>query len=207
MEKTVHKITNIIRNHKVVLVTKNRAVEKIREIMRLTGIKRVAENRLEEAEKKFAALPPDIEKHFIGKLQSRKIKKICVLFDVIQSLENISQAEKINAVGKKIKVMIEVNISGLPQRSGVMPKKFGQLLSALEKFSNIKVIGVMGMAGINRKKTRAEFKLLKKLQGNLTECSMGMSDDYQIALEEGSTMLRLGRILFEDALPQTHKYE
>ncbi len=207
MEKTVHKITNINRNHKIVLVIKNRGIKEILEILRQTGIKRLAENRLDEAEKKFPTLHPGIEKHFIGKLQSRKIKEIVRLFDVIQSMENISQAEKINAVGKKIKVMIQVNISRLPQRCGVMPENFKSLLLSLKKFTNLEIIGVMGLASADQKKARAEFKLLKTLQGDLKECSMGMSDDYQIAMEEGSTMLRLGRIMFEDALPQTRKYE
>lgn len=194
-------------NHKLVLVIKNRNIEEILNVLRKTGIKRIAENRLESAEKKFALLPPNIEKHYIGKLRSRKIKRIVQLFDVIQSLENTDQAVKINSLNKKMKVMIQVNISRLPRRSGVLPEHFSELAKSLGEFKNIELIGVMGMASPDQKKARVEFGLLKKLQGNLEECSMGMSDDYLIAIKEGATMLRLGRVMFEDGLPQTLKYE
>lgn len=196
-----------MQNYKIVLVTKNRAVSEILDVLRKTGITRVAENRPDEAEIKFQELPSCLEKHFIGKLQSRKIKKIVELFDVIQSLENISQAEKIDSIGKKIKVMIQVNISGLPRRSGLSPDKFKNLLEQVQKLKNLDVIGVMGMASANLAMAAPEFKRLKSLQGSLPECSMGMSDDYPIAIQEGATMLRLGRIMFEENLPQTLKYE
>lgn len=190
---------------KLVLVTKKHQPEEILKVLAKFNIKRIAENRLEEAEKKFPLLP-NLEKHYIGKLQSRKIKKIFDLFDVIQTVENLDQAMKINKLGKK-KIMIQVNISNLPQRSGVMTKEAKKLISEVKKFENLQLIGVMGMASQNEKNARNEFKLLKSLQDDLEECSMGMSDDFQIAIEEGATMLRLGRILFEDNLPTELKYE
>ena len=190
---------------KLVLVTKKHEPEEILKILAEFKIKRIAENRLEEAEKKFPLLP-DLEKHYIGKLQSRKIKKIFDLFDVIQTVESFEQAEKINEFGKK-KIMIQINISDLPQRSGVATSKADKLISEIKNLENIDLIGVMGMASQDRSEARKQFKILKSLQGNLEECSMGMSDDFQIAIEEGSTMLRLGRILFEDNLPPELKYE
>lgn len=158
-----------------------------------SGLTRIAENRLEEALEKFLKLPK-VEKHFIGKLQSRKIKKIVENFDVIQSVENLEQAKKISGCGKKIKIMLEVNIAGKENRSGAKPEESEKLIAEIKKLPNVELIGVMGIA--SRENPRKEFKLLKSLQGDLPECSMGMSEDYEIAIEEGSTMLRLGRILF-----------
>ncbi len=190
---------------KLVLVTKKRQPEEIQKIIQKYNIKRIAENRLEEAMSKFHLLP-NLEKHYIGKLQTRKIKKICELFDVIQTVENIEQAEKINSFGKK-KIMVQVNIANLPQRSGVQIEEANSLIEEIKKLENLELIGVMGMASQNEDLARKEFKILKSFQGNLEECSMGMSDDFQIAIEEGSTMLRLGRILFEENLPSELKYE
>ncbi len=164
-------------------------------MLKESGVTRIAENRLEEALEKFPLLP-NLEKHFIGKLQSRKIKKIVENFDVIQSVENFEQAQKISKCGKKIKIMLEINISGKENRSGTKPDEAKKLISEIKKLPNIELIGVMGIT--TRENPREEFRLLKSLQGDLKECSMGMSEDYKIAIEEGSTMLRLGRILFEN---------
>lgn len=164
-------------------------------MLKESKLTRIAENRLEEALEKFPNLP-NLEKHFIGKLQSKKIKKIVENFDVIQSVESIEQAEKISKCGKKIKIMLEINISGKENRSGAKPDEAKKLISEIKRLPNIELIGVMGIA--SKENPREEFKLLKSLQGDLAECSMGMSEDYEIAIEEGSTMLRLGRILFEN---------
>lgn len=180
-------------NLKVVSVTKNRNLSEVLLMLSESGLTRIAENRLEEALEKFPKLPK-VEKHFIGKLQSRKIKKIVENFDVIQSVESLEQAKKISSCGKKIKIMLEINISGKENRSGAKPQEVEKLIPEIGKLPNIELIGVMGIA--SRENPREEFKLLKSLQGNLPECSMGMSEDYEIAIEEGSTMLRLGRILF-----------
>lgn len=190
---------------KLVLVTKRHKPEEILRVLGKYKIKRIAENRLEEAEEKFPYLP-NLEKHYIGKLQSRKIKKIFDLFDVIQTVETFEQAEKINSLGKK-RIMIQINIANLPQRSGVQIDDAKKLISEIKKLENIELIGVMGMASQDETLAKKEFQHLKSLQNGLQECSMGMSDDFQIAIEEGSTMLRLGRILFEDNLPTELKYE
>lgn len=181
-------------NLKVVAVTKNRKVEEVSNLLKQNKVHAIAENRLEEALEKLDFLPK-IEKHFIGKLQSRKIKKIVENFDVIQSLESLKQAEKISICGKKTKVMLEINISGKENRSGANPKEVKKLIEEIKKLPNVELIGVMGIA--SKENPQEEFKLLKSLQGDLPECSMGMSEDYEIAIKEGSTMLRLGRILFE----------
>ena len=182
------------KNLKLVAVTKNRSVPEILEMLRKHKPDAIGENRLEEAEEKLPHLK--IEKHFIGKLQSRKIPKIVELFDVIQSVESLKQAEKISAQGRPIRALLQINISGLPSRGGAIPEETPELIQKFQSLPNIELIGVMGIASQDPEKARQEFRLLKSLQGDLPECSMGMSDDQKIAIEEGSTMLRLGRALF-----------
>lgn len=186
---------------KLLIVSKGRRVDEILVVLEETGATRIAENRLEEAETKFPFLPAGLEKHFIGKLQSRKISRIVQLFDVIQSVENLEQAQKISKYalefGKTMQIFLEVNLSGLTQRSGALPTEVSELIEQLRPLPNLQLIGVMGMASPNPELARSQFHLLKTLQGDLPECSMGMSDDYLIAIEEGTTMLRLGRALFD----------
>jgi PLP dependent protein len=182
------------RKLKCLAVTKTRSVSEISEMINRTGFTRIGENRLDEAEK--LAHFPDLEKHFLGKLQSRKISKIVELFDVIQSVETLKQAELISKEGKEIQIYLQINLDGAPERSGCSPAEVANLIKGIQKLPNLKLIGLMGMASQDSEKARRQFKKLKSLQGNLLECSMGMTSDYKIAIEEGSTMLRLGRVLF-----------
>lgn len=195
---------------KLVLVSKGRSAQEIKKVLEGSRISKIAENRLEEAELKFRELEL-LEKHFIGKLQSRKIRKIVELFDVIQSVESLEQAQKIShfagEIGKVMDVFIEVNLSGLPQRSGATPAEVPGLISVVRLLPHVRLQGVMGMATPDPEEARKQFRLLKSLQGNLSECSMGMSDDYLLAIEEGSTMLRLGRVVFEQGLPKGVVFE
>jgi pyridoxal phosphate enzyme (YggS family) len=188
-------------NLKVLAVSKGRSVLEIQNLIALTGLTRIAENRLAEALLKFSELPLGLERYFIGKLQSRKIPKIVELFDVIQSVENLEQAKLISECGKPIQIFLQVNLSRRSNRSGVLPEELSDLISAVQSLPHVNLIGLMGMASpieeLGENGVRAEFKLLKSLQGSLDECSMGMSADFEIALEEGSSMIRLGTILFE----------
>lgn len=201
------KLSGNQRKLKLVVVTKKRSVEEIKTLHKKIAFTRIAENRLDEAKKKFPKLDPGLEKHFIGKLQSRKIKDIVKLFDVIQSLENFEQAQKINACGEAIKVFLQVNTSGQKQRSGCTIKEAPGLIKLIQALPNLNLIGVMGMASQSPELARKEFSILKSLQGDLAECSMGMSNDWGIALEEGSTMLRLGSTLFKEDLPPLPDFE
>lgn len=212
-------ITGSLPRLKLLAVTKGRSSEEIEEILRLyPAICRIGENRIEEAKVKFGELKVNLaadfdrlEKHFIGKLQSRKIRQVAELFDVVQSVENLSQAKKLSeaatALGKTLGVFIEVNLSGLPQRSGAVPAEVPALIEQVQTLPGLELLGVMGMASLNPEQARTEFKRLKSLQGSLPECSMGMSSDYGIAIEEGSTMLRLGSALFEVGLPESVVFE
>lgn len=205
--KTDKSLSDNRRKLKLVAVTKNRKADEIKAMLKRYKILRIAENRLKEAEDKFPHLSKSIEKHFIGKLQSRKIKRVVKLFDVIQSVENLKQAKLISMQEKPIVIYLQVNISKKENRSGADPSEAKDLIKQISTLPNIKLVGVMGIASQDPIKARKEFKLLKDLQGSLKECSMGMSGDFQIALDEGSTLLRLGRVLFQEHLPNLPKFE
>lgn len=212
-------ITGSSHSLKLVAVTKGRSAQEIEQLLRTYPvICRIGENRIEEAKVKFEELKRDlganfarIEKHFIGKLQSRKIREIAEHFDVIQSVENFEQAQKLSKVAselnKTLGIFIEVNLAGLSERSGAKPEEVSDLLVRIQTLPHLNLLGVMGMATQDPQKARDQFKLLKSLQGSLGECSMGMSSDYQLATEEGSTMLRLGTLLFEEGLPKSVLFE
>jgi len=193
------KLTELPEELKVLAVTKGRSVEEIMGMLEVTGINMIGENRLDEAQIKFPKLPNEVEKHFIGKLQSRKIPKIVELFDVIQSLENLEQAKQIAKNTEHIQVMLQVNISGIEGRGGCLPSEAKTLISQIKEIPEIGLIGVMAIATNEASKAKEEFAILKTIQGDLQECSMGMSNDYNIAIDEGSTMIRIGRLLFKES--------
>lgn len=205
--KTPLNIANLPKNLKLLAVTKGRTVPEILKMLIKTKLTRIGENRIEEAEEKLPILETalqantKLEKHFIGKIQSRKIRRIVALFDTIQSVENLTQAEKISKAAKEfnktIQIFLQINLTGLPQRAGAKPKEAMALIQEIQKLPNTKLIGVMGIASEDRSKAKAQFALLKSLQNDLPECSMGMSKDYDLAIKAGSTMLRLGSALFE----------
>ncbi len=200
MNKSVSKLALPQGDYKLVVVSKGRSTEELKKVLATTHAKDVAENRLQEAKLKFPKLSTEVKKHFIGKLQSRKIPEIVKLFDVIQSLENEKQLQIIEKSaeesGKVIDVMIQVNLSGESQRSGCSFKDFQALKESAMHSKHVNLVGVMGMASQDEKLAKEEFSQLKTLQGELPYCSMGMSSDYHLALEAGSNMLRLGRVLF-----------
>ncbi len=207
MNFTQFKIAKDKESLKCVLVSKGHSVEEISKVLAETGLKRIGENRLKEAEEKFPKLDAKIEKHFIGKLQSRKIAKIVKLFDVIQSVENLKQARMIEEYDKPIKIFLQINLNGDPLRQGASPYEAKYLIEEIKKLKKVTLLGVMGIASKRTEDAMSEFALLKSLQGDLPECSMGMSKDYSLAIKAGSTMLRLGRVLFETGLPKDIKVQ
>ncbi|MDO8522184.1 MAG: YggS family pyridoxal phosphate-dependent enzyme [bacterium] len=221
-------ISKTVQNVTLVTVTKSVRIDETNEIIR-AGVTAIGENRVEDFEKKNSHLLP-VEKHFIGKIQSRKIKRIVQLFDVIQSVGSIEYLEKIEketlAQRKPIKVLLQFNISGEEQKGGFDQKNLEQVIQAIlsdslpanshelagksESISTnhyVNIIGVMGMATDTKdtEVVRRQFRLLKDIRDalrakfpDITELSMGMSNDYKIALEEGATMLRIGRAFFNN---------
>lgn len=175
------------------------------------GIGIFAENRIQEAREKVPQVPA--QWHLVGHLQSNKIKDALQLFEMIQSVDSLSLAGKLNAEllsqNRVFPVLLEVNISNEKQKFGFEPQ---ELYGAVDEIKNLSQIHVMGLMGIAPQSPDAEARraAFKKLRGLFGVCktlkserfemkylSMGMSDDFEIAIEEGSNMVRLGRALFK----------
>jgi len=189
----------------LIAVLKNRATEEIRHALS-AGITHIGENRMQEAEQHFKELRSAfaaVTKHFIGHLQSNKVRKAVQLFDIIQTVDSEKLAKKISAEaakqGKIQQIMIQVNIGKEQTRQGVLPQRVHALYESIKALQNLKVIGLMCIpAALPSEQVRPFFKQMKQLQQqlNLSCLSMGMSDDYTIAIQEGSTMIRIGRKIF-----------
>ncbi len=197
-------------NIEIVAVSKTFSVEEIKKAIK-AGIKNIGESRIQEAEEKFSDLKDfSIKKHLIGHLQSNKINKALELFDVIQSIDSIEIAKKINTKleGKNriFPVLIEVNTSGEETKFGIMPTSVVEFVSQVFELKNLKIEGFMTIAPNTNeeKEIRKSFRLLynirekinQTLKTQINHLSMGMSDDFEIAIEEGATIIRPGRIIF-----------
>lgn len=177
------------------------------------GIRDFGENRIQELERKVAALPEDIVWHFIGPLQSNKIRKAVKLASVIHSVEDISAVERLERIAgeeqRKVKFLIEVNVSGELSKGGVTPADFMEIACAAAKCHNAVFSGLMTMApfeasqevldsvfnGLAALKKQAE----QELGITLPILSMGMSGDYANAIAAGSTIVRVGTAIFGKA--------
>ena len=195
----------------IVAVTKSANVERILEAQR-AGLTQFGENRVQEASEKIPLVPA--EWHMIGHLQSNKIKPALGLFQMIQSVDTVRLAEKINAEllveNKTMSVLLQVNVSGEGQKSGFGAEEIYSAVEKIKPLTQLIVQGVMGMAPLSDDEgpKREAFKKLKNvfivLKAMKTErfrmqtLSMGMSDDFEIAVEEGSNLVRLGRAIFGD---------
>ena len=198
-------------NQKVDLIaaTKTRDISQIQDCYNL-GVLNIGENRIQEAEKKFAEFPGfnQLKKRFIGHLQTNKVNKCLRLFDTIDSVDSLKLAKKINSSSteKKTECLIEINTSKEPQKHGFNPIISEDLISCFT-LKNLKIVGLMtlGPYTSEEKRTRNAFKLLRKLKEDINselgehkikELSMGMSGDFEIGVQEGSTMVRVGTGLF-----------
>lgn len=191
----------------IVAVTKNHPFSIIEQSYK-AGVFSIGENRIQESKNKFRSFNsmPKITKRFIGHLQSNKVNKCIELFDTIDSVDSIKLLKKIsNSVikhQKKISVLLEINTSGETSKRGFKPNEISEIKECLE-IKNIDVNGLMtiGPNTNDKNKIRKSFQILRKIKQTiknpkLKELSMGMSGDYEIAVEEGSTMVRLGTALF-----------
>ena len=197
----------------LVCVTKLHEVPEIEELL-ACGARILGENRVEEVERKFGdgelkKRYPGLEMHLIGHLQSRKAKKAVELCDCIDSVDSLELAEKISRcaveLGKTVKVMLEVNVSGEVQKYGLSPEDVPAVAKAVVKLPNIELYGLMCMAPFVEDDAliRGVFAGLRKLRDEVkasvpscVKLSMGMSHDYRLALLEGSDLLRIGSKLF-----------
>jgi len=196
---------------RLIAVSKTVGVELIREAV-AAGHRLFGENYLQEAQGKIAALGPGVSWHFVGHLQSRKAKTVVELFDLIHSVDrlNLAQAlEKAAArVGKIQEMLIQVNLAGEAAKSGAVPEATPELLREIANLPHLKVAGLMTMPPWfdEPERVRPYFRALRELRDRLreqcivdsplTELSMGMSGDYEVAVEEGATLVRVGTGIF-----------
>lgn len=191
----------------VIAVTKQVGVERTREAV-AAGILHLGENRPEGFLLKYEAIKDEAKWHFIGNLQSRKVKDIINRVDYLHSLDRMSLAKEIQKRAEHpINCFVQVNVAKEDSKSGVLPEATLEFIESLEKYDKINVIGLMTMAPhVNDEKVlRDVFRGLKALQQEVaekrwphapcTECSMGMSNDYLIAAQEGATFVRIGTAL------------
>ena len=192
---------------KVLAAVKGRSTEEIRAAVK-AGVKLFGENYVQEAAKKIEFFP-GLEWHFIGGLQSNKVKKAVELFSVIESVDREKIARKVNAaageLGEKQDCFIEVNIGGEEQKHGVRVKGLREFAESCAELEHLNVKGLMCSAPfVEAEQTRPYFRKMRELLQELTplfgdgfkELSMGMSNDFEVAVEEGSTEVRLGSALF-----------
>jgi pyridoxal phosphate enzyme (YggS family) len=186
---------------RLLAVTKRVPVEAIR-IAASVGIREVGENRLQEALLKKAALDDlHLRWHFIGHLQTNKAKKVVESFDVIQSVDRVDLAEKLNLhASTPLPILIEVNLGNEETKSGVPETGLASLIEYLQHCERLAVQGLMAIPPYfdDAEKGRPFFVRLRSLaqKYKLHEISMGMSHDFEIAIEEGATMVRVGTALF-----------
>jgi PLP dependent protein len=154
------------------------------------GVEVVGENRAQDLERKHAAYGDSFRWHFIGHLQSNKAKLVDDLCELVHSLASESAARRLT-----IPALVEVNLSGEPSKSGVAPEQLPDLLAA---YPHVRGLMTMPPAADEPEESRPYFRRLRELAGahGLPELSMGTSQDYHVAVEEGATLIRLGSILF-----------
>jgi PLP dependent protein len=203
---------------KLIAVSKTVPVDKIQGLYN-NGQRIFGESKVQELTQKFDCLPKDIEWHFIGHLQSNKIKYIAPFINYIHSIDSYKILEEINKLAAKnnrtINCLLQVHIAKEETKFGFSADELKESLNKMTQtpLNNIFIKGLMGMATFtnNEDIIRNEFKLLKQLfielknvyfrnENNFNELSMGMSDDYLIAINEGSTMIRLGSKIFGDRI-------
>lgn len=196
---------------KLVAVTKTVGVEAIEEVL-AGGVTMVGENRIQEAWQKFQLVESYAEWHMIGHLQRNKVKQCLRFAQTIQSVDSVRLAREIHVQAEKlarsIEVLIQVNTSGEASKFGFTPDDVGDALAEIAQLSRLKVKGLMtiGAFSPDEKVVRASFVRLRALRDSLQEnllpavelkeLSMGMTNDFEIAVEEGSTMIRIGRSIF-----------
>ena len=193
---------------KLVAVTKTIDVSRIKEAIE-SGITVIGENRVQEARDKYKEIGKEVQWHLIGHLQTNKVKYIFDIFSLIHSVDSLSLAEEIQRRGENkglnTDILIEVNLSGEKTKFGVLPEKAIGLIKGISKFKNINIQGLMTIPPFSEspKDSRKYFKMLRILKDDvqkegieMKELSMGMSGDFEVAIEEGATMVRIGTAIF-----------
>jgi len=196
----------------VTLVGATKGVDpgRIREAV-AAGLVDFGENWVQEALRKIAALGPGPRWHFIGRLQRNKVRHVAGAFEVVHSIDRLQVAEALDRaaarVGRRLRVLVEVNIAAEATKSGVAPEAADALVGALGTLRHLEVAGLMTIGPIvaSPEAMRPYFRRLREMRDRLragpggpgfVELSMGMSADFEVAVEEGATIVRVGRAVF-----------
>ena len=195
----------------LIAAVKTRAPAEIREAVE-SGVKILGENYVQEAERAYEIIGNKAEWHFIGHLQKNKVKKAVKLFDMIETVDSSELAREIDKrcaqIGKVMPVLIEINSGREEQKSGVFPEKAEQLVTEISALNSIRVMGLMTMGPrfgnpedsrpyfVETKKIFERIKKLNLPDIQMRYLSMGMTNSYKIALDEGANMVRIGSKIF-----------
>jgi pyridoxal phosphate enzyme (YggS family) len=198
---------------RLIAVSKTQPIEKIQEAY-AAGQRLFGENKAQELTSKFESLPKDFEWHMIGHLQSNKVKYIVPFVNLIHSIDSLKLLAEVDKQAKKIgrvvDCLLQVHIAAEDTKYGFSESEIFETFQAeqFKSLTHIRIVGLMGMATLteNQAQIRNEFKSLKTLYDKIKtmsvpsvtmkELSMGMSSDYKIAIEEGSTLIRVGTAIF-----------
>lgn len=186
----------------LVAVTKTFPADDIRHVI-AAGALHVGENKVQEARDKRPAITGHARWHLLGHLQSNKVREAVHLFDVIQSVDSPALAEKIArsaaSIGKRQEVLLQVNIGREAQKSGAEIGDVPQFARAIAAIPSLQLTGLMAIPPVGpAEQMRVYFRELKRMRDDLglPELSMGMTDDFEVAIEEGATIIRVGRAIF-----------
>ncbi len=212
IEQNVQRILSGLPNGiELVAAAKTRRPEEILEAVE-AGVKIVGENYVQEAERAYKAIGNKAKWHLIGHLQKNKAKRAAKIFDMIETIDSVEIAKELDKrcaqIGKVMPVLVEINSGREEQKSGALPESAEQLIKEISSFQNIRVMGLMTMGPRSGNpedskpyfvETRKIFEKIRKLNLPNVEMkylSMGMTNSYQIALEEGASMVRIGTRIF-----------
>ena len=193
----------------VLVVTKNWGFEKVQEVLNL-GHSIFGENRIQEAEEKISLLPSELDWHFIGRLQRNKVRRAVCLFSHIHSIDSLKLLDFVNRVaieeGRCPKVLLQVNVASEKTKGGFEIDEIFSFCDSLGKYSGLNICGLMCIPPFSNQieETRQYFSLLRDLRDKVSEksglslphLSMGMSSDFELAILEGASIIRLGSLIF-----------
>ena len=196
----------------LIAVSKTVEAERIRQAV-ATGVPALGENRVQEARAKIAEVGRPVPWHLVGQLQTNKAKDAVELFAVIHSVDRLELARELNKRarqrGRPVEALVQVNVAGEAQKAGVAPEGLADLLDAVGTLDHVSVRGLMAIPPetAEPEAARAWFRALAKLAERhaLAELSMGMSADFEVAIEEGATMVRVGTAIFGPRAPRPGK--
>ena len=203
MQAAAHRSGRDMAGIRLIAVSKNFDAVMVR-MAYACGLLDFAENRVQEAEDKYRKLGDlrtGITLHMIGHLQSNKVSRALNLFDIIHSVDSIKLAREIsNRAIDKVPVLLEVNVGGEASKFGINISQLKEVVKSMGVIPNLEIKGLMTVAPYTEdpEAVRPIFARLKKINDNLgfTELSMGMTNDFEVAIEEGATMIRIGRAIF-----------